>query len=167
MKNIISKDSTLYHFIQWAFFPLVLVGTPYIIYLLISAGYSIVLTTYIVAVCVGLVFWLAEWLMPFKEHWNHSHGDISNDLMSGIVAYIILPIFLKPLYIALLAGAAVWLSTQWGGAISDPSFNCRRCRSILGTQIGTYHTCFMEFSCSPSFHKAIVLVECHSPTSSR
>ena len=117
MKNIIKENSTLYHFIQWAFFPIVLIGTPYLIFLLINNGSSVALTTYIVAVAVGLLFWLAEWLMPFKEHWNHSHGDISNDLMSGIVAYIILPIFLKPLFIALLAGGAAWLSVQWGGAI--------------------------------------------------
>ena len=31
MKYIIPKDSTLYWFLQRAFFPLVLVGTPYII----------------------------------------------------------------------------------------------------------------------------------------
>lgn len=117
MENIIKKNSSLYHFLQWAFFPMALIGTPYLIYTLISNGSSVALTTYIVAVGVGLIFWLAEWLMPFKEHWNHSHGDISNDLASGIVAYIILPIFLKPFYIALLAGGAAWLSTQWGGSI--------------------------------------------------
>ena len=117
MKNIIKENSTLYHFVQWAFFPLVLIGTPYIIYLLVGNGSSVALTTYIVAVGVGLLFWLMEWLMPFKKHWNHSHGDIATDLTSGIVAYIILPIFLKPLYIALLAGGAAWLSVQWGGAI--------------------------------------------------
>jgi hypothetical protein len=77
----------------------------------------VAITTYVVAVAVGLIFWLAEWLVPFKERWNHSHGDISNDLISGIVAYVILPIFLKPLFIALLAGCAAWLSAQWGGTI--------------------------------------------------
>ena len=102
MENIIRKDSSLYQFLQWAFFPAMLVGTPYIIYLLVGNGSSVALTTYIVAVCVGLLFWLTEWLMPFKEHWNHSHGDITTDVTSGIIAYIILPIFLKPLYICLL-----------------------------------------------------------------
>jgi len=117
MESIIRKDSSLYHFMQWAFFPLVLVGTPYIIYLLVGSGSSVAITTYVVAVAVGLLFWLAEWLMPFKEHWNHSHDDITTDLVSGTVAYIILPIFLKPLFIALLAGGTAWLSLQWGGSI--------------------------------------------------
>ena len=39
MESIIKKGSPLYHFIQWAFFPLVLVGTPYIIYLLVGPLY--------------------------------------------------------------------------------------------------------------------------------
>jgi len=98
MESIIRKDSSLYHFMQWAFFPLVLVGTPYIIYLLVGSGSSVAITTY-------------------KEHWNHSHDDITTDLVSGTVAYIILPIFLKPLFIALLAGGTAWLSLQWGGSI--------------------------------------------------
>ena len=115
MESIIKKGSPFYHFFQWVFFPLMIVATPTIIYYLISNGSSIIVGTYVVAVAVGLVFWLAEWLIPFKEHWNHSHGDISNDVVSGVIAYIVLPIFLKPLFIALLAGAAAWLSMQWGG----------------------------------------------------
>ena len=117
MESIIKKNSLLYKFIQFGFFPIMLVVTPYLIYILINNGGSVAITTYVVAVGVGLVFWLAEWLVPFKERWNHSHGDIGNDLVSGIVAYIILPIFLKPLFIALLAGGAAWLSVQWGGTI--------------------------------------------------
>jgi hypothetical protein len=119
MKSIIRENSSLYHFIQWSFFPLVLIGTPYLIYLLVGNGASVAITTYIVAVAVGLLFWIAEWLLPYKERWNHSHDhdDIANDIVSGTVAYVVLPIFLKPLFIALLAGGTVWLSTQWGGAI--------------------------------------------------
>lgn len=117
LENLIRENSYLYRIIQWCFFPAMLITTPFIIYLLIRSGSSVALTTYILAVAVGLVFWLVEWLVPFKEHWNHSHGDIENDLVSGIVAYIILPIFLKPLFIALLAGSAAWLSLQWGGTI--------------------------------------------------
>ncbi len=117
LNHIIKEGSLFYKIIQYAFFPAILVATPYVIYLLISNGSSVAITTYVVAVAVGLVFWLVEWLVPFRENWNHSHGDIGNDLMSGIVAYIILPIFLKPLYIALLAGGAAWLSVQWGGTI--------------------------------------------------
>ena len=30
MESVIKKDSSLYHFMQWAFFPIVLIGTPYI-----------------------------------------------------------------------------------------------------------------------------------------
>ena len=57
-------------------------------------------TTYGVIVAVGLLYWLAEWLMPYRREWNTPKGDVSNDLISGTVAYIIMPIFLKPFYIA-------------------------------------------------------------------
>jgi len=56
MKSIIKENSALYHFVQWAFFPIVLIGTPYLIYLLVGNGSSVALTTYIVAVGVGLLF---------------------------------------------------------------------------------------------------------------
>jgi len=36
MQSIIKENTALYHFLQWAFFPTVLVATPYVIYLLIS-----------------------------------------------------------------------------------------------------------------------------------
>jgi len=68
---------------------------------------------------------LRKWgltLMIIKEHWNNSHGNVSNDLVSGIVVYIILPIFLKPLFIALLAGGTAWLSTQWVELFVSQSF---------------------------------------------
>jgi len=116
-RSIIRPGTALYNALQWAFFPMVLVLTPWLIYRLINNGGSVAITTYVVAVAVGLIFWLAEWLIPFKEKWNHSHDDIGNDVVSGVIAYILLPIFLKPMFIALLAGGAAWLSTQYGGTI--------------------------------------------------
>ena len=77
MQSIIKPDTALYKFMQWAFFPSVLVMTPYVIYQLINNGGSVAITTYVVVVAVGLIFWLVEWLMPFKEKWNHSHGDMN------------------------------------------------------------------------------------------
>lgn len=106
-----------YRFAQWAFFPTVLVGTPMAIYALIETGAPIALATYVVIVALGLTFWLAEWLMPYRRVWNRPQGDLTNDLVSGTVAYIVLPIFLKPAYIALLAGATAWLAAQYGGSL--------------------------------------------------
>jgi len=97
---------------QWSIFPLALLATPLAIYLLINQGVSIFVASYSVIVSLGLVFWVAEWRMPYRKRWNKPQGDVANDLISGIVAYVILPIFLKPIYIALLAGAAAWLASQ-------------------------------------------------------
>ena len=71
MKKLIREQSVLYKSVQWGFFPAMLIATPYVIYELINKGGSVAITTYVVAVAVGLVFWLAEWLMPFKEKWNY------------------------------------------------------------------------------------------------
>ena len=117
MQNDITDKGLIYKLAQWGFFPTVLIGTPSCIYWLIEAGYSIPVATYVTVVALGMVYWLAEWLMPYRKVWNTPQGDVKNDLISGTVAYIILPIFLKPLFIALLAGATAWLAAQYGGSV--------------------------------------------------
>jgi len=112
-----SKKSAVYQFVQWTLFPLALFGTPTLIYLLITNGTSIFVATYVLVVVLGFLFWLAEWLMPYRKVWNKPQGDVKNDLISGTVAYVILPIFLKPFYIALLAGGTAWLAAKGGGSL--------------------------------------------------
>lgn len=112
-----SANSVIYKLAQRIIFPVALLGTPTAIYFLIVGGMSIPLATYLVVVVLGLSFWLAEWAMPYRKQWNSPQGDLSNDLLSGIVAYIILPLFLKPLFIAMLAGGTAWLALQHGGSV--------------------------------------------------
>lgn len=111
------KMSPIYLLAQWAIFPVALLGTPSIIYVAINNGVSVPVATYVAVVLLGLLFWIAEWLMPYRKDWNRPQGDLTNDLLSGTVAYIILPIFLKPLYIAMLAGGTTWLAMVWGGSV--------------------------------------------------
>ncbi len=87
------------------------------IHTFIMSGVSVPIATYLVVVSLGLLFWLAEYLMPFRESWNQTKGDVSNDIISGTVAYIILPIFLKPLIVAALAGGTAWLALTVGGSL--------------------------------------------------
>lgn len=107
----------IYKFSQWAFFPTMLFGAPTAIYVMLESGVSIPVATYAVIVVLGLLFLAAEWLMPYRPAWNRPQGDLMNDIISGTVAYGILPLFLKPLYIALLAGATAWIAAQAGGSI--------------------------------------------------
>lgn len=109
--------TTIYRIAQRALFPIFLIGTPSVIYALIKKDVSVALATYLVVVLVGLLFWLSEWLMPYRSEWNQPRGDMANDLLSGTVAYIILPMFLKPLFIAVLAGGAAWVAATWGGTL--------------------------------------------------
>lgn len=115
--NRYDQPNSARRFMQWAFFPLALVLTPLSIYWAIQSGLSTAVSTYVVIVALGLVFWAAEWLLPYKRDWNQPKGDLSNDIISGTVAYIVLPIFLKPLFIAMLAGGTAWLAVQYGGSL--------------------------------------------------
>ena len=117
MSEIETKQSGLYRVAQWTLFPLALFGTPTAIYALINAGVSVTVATYTVLVSLGFAFWLAEWVMPYRTEWLRPQGDLTNDLVSGTVAYILLPIVLKPLYIAALAGVTAWLAAQAGGSL--------------------------------------------------
>lgn len=111
------QRSKTYRLLQWALFPTALFGTPAAIYALLQLDVALPIATYTVLVTLGLLCWLAEWRMPYRSEWNKPQGDFSNDLISGTVAYILLPIALKPLYYALLAGVAAWLVTQVGTSI--------------------------------------------------
>jgi len=113
----LNKNSKVYKLAQWTLFPAFLIGTPTIIYYLITNGVSVTVATYVTIVVLGLLFWLAEWLLPYREKWNTVQNGLSNDVISGTVAYIILPIFLKPLFIALLAGGTAWLALQFGSSV--------------------------------------------------
>ena len=117
MKKQTSIYQLWYPLAQWSIFPVALLAVPTAIYILISRGLSIPVATYTVVVMLGLLFWVFEWLMPYRKEWNTPKGDIKNDLISGTVAYVILPIFLKPLYIAMLAGVTAWLASSWGGSL--------------------------------------------------
>ena len=117
MDTATKVNSPLYTLAQWSVFPAFLFATPLAIYLMLQAGYSVVVATYLVIVAVGILFHLFEHLMPYRRHWNQTQGDLANDVVSGTVAYIIMPVFLKPLYIALLAGATAWLAAQAGGSL--------------------------------------------------
>ena len=111
------KHNLLYKTAQWSLFPLALFAAPTTIYWLIQGGTSVAIATYVVIVALSLAFWLAERLMPYRVEWNQPQGDLLNDVISGTVAYLIMPIFLKPLFIALLAGATAWLALQVGGSL--------------------------------------------------
>lgn len=117
MDQAVANTSQTYKVAQWAIFPLALIATPTLIYFLIVSGMSVPVATYLVVVALGFSFWLAEWVMPYRREWNSPQGDLSNDLISGVVVYIVLPIFLKPLFIAMLAGGTAWLATQYGSSV--------------------------------------------------
>jgi len=132
--------NAVYRFFQWSLFPVLLLGTPSAIYLLLQGGASVTVATYVVVAALGLAYACAEWLMPYRRQWRQPQGDLSNDLISGAVAYGLLPTFLKPLYVALLAGAVAWISTQAGGSLwpSDWPLAAQLVLLLLAGDAGRY-----------------------------
>ena len=135
-----TDTSLVYRIAQWTFFPVALFGTPASIYFLIEAGWSAPLATYAVLVVLGLTYWLAEFLMPYRTLWNSPQGDLGNDVISGTVAYILLPIVLKPVYVAMLAGGTAWLAARYGAAVwpSDWPFVAQVILMLLLGDAGRY-----------------------------
>ena len=113
----IQNRGLFYRIAQWSLFPVLLVATPSTIYALINSGVSTPMATYVVVFALGILFVALEWLLPYRDEWNRPQGDLTNDFLSGTVAYILLPIVLRPAYIALLAGGTAWLAAQAGGSL--------------------------------------------------
>lgn len=106
-----------YRLLQWGFFPVAVVGAPWAVHLLIDAGVHFALATYSVVAGLALLMFALEHWMPFRAPWNRLQGDLANDVISGSVAYLLVPKLLGPVYLAALAGAAAWLSAAVGGEL--------------------------------------------------
>jgi sterol desaturase/sphingolipid hydroxylase (fatty acid hydroxylase superfamily) len=113
----LNKNSKLYWFLQRAYFPALIVGLPAAAWLAIQNNVHFAVATYAGVAAAGLLYFVFERLMPYRPHWNQLDGDLSNDLISGTVAYGILPKILSPLYIAFLAGGTAWLASLAGGSL--------------------------------------------------
>ena len=114
---MLRTDTPLYRSLQWLIFPVLFIGPLWGAAVLIGAGYSVAIVTYGVIAAMWIAFLALEWLMPFRRDWNTPAGDLRNDTISALIAYGLLPALLKPVFYAILAGAAAWLALQWGGNI--------------------------------------------------
>jgi sterol desaturase/sphingolipid hydroxylase (fatty acid hydroxylase superfamily) len=89
----------------------------YLGYSALQAGWSVAAVTYGTVVFLWALVFVTERLMPYRESWNTPDEDILNDMVSGGIAYGLLPILLKPLYIAILAGLTVSLANWYDGSL--------------------------------------------------
>lgn len=111
------KSNPLYAPMQWLIFPALFLGPLLIAYQALQAGWSVPLVTYGTVIGLWTAVFVLERVMPYRRKWNETDGDVVNDMVSGGIAYGLLPIFLKPLYIALLAGITTWLANQMDGSV--------------------------------------------------
>ena len=103
--------------LRYGFFPFALVATPLTVHLLLQQGLHIALATYIPIAVLGMAYLATEHLIPYRREWNTPVGDVGNDMLSGGIAYVLLPRLLSPVYWAALAGATAWLAQLAGGGV--------------------------------------------------
>lgn len=68
-----------------------------------------------VLIPASLLIWAMEHLLPYRDDWNKSDADVKTDFWHLLIAQVLLPRIVKPLWIAMLASASIWLGTQFQG----------------------------------------------------
>lgn len=82
-----------------------------------QAGVNSLLVVYGFVVFLWLLFVVLEQLMPYRKAWNQPDGDVANDVISALVAYLFIPLLLKPFYIIAILSIASLVSTSVGSDI--------------------------------------------------
>ena len=91
--------------LRYGFFPAALVATPWAVHRLLEAGWHLALATYVPVALLGLAYLLAEHWIQYRREWNTPVGDIGTDVLSGAIAYVLIPRLFGPLY---------WAGRYWG-----------------------------------------------------
>lgn len=112
-----AQPSRAYKAAQVSFFPLGITLFPLACYLLIANGLHFAIATYATIAVMALSFFIAERSLTYRKAWLHNQGDLGNDLLSGAIAYGLLPRLFTPVYTALLAGVAASLAALAGGSL--------------------------------------------------
>lgn len=110
------KSSALYAPLQWLIFPAMFLLPLFAGYLALQTDWSVPAVTYGTVVLLWTLVFLVERIMPYRENWNRPDDDVLNDAVSGGIAYGLLPILLKPLYVAILASLTVSLASWFDGS---------------------------------------------------
>lgn len=113
----LTKTAPYYPAAQWAVFPLLMFGPPIVAWQLMQAGISMSAAMYSVLAVMVVLFFMAERVMPYKPEWNVADGDVRTDVISGVIAYGILPVLIKPLIYTGLAVGTAWLAAQYGADV--------------------------------------------------
>lgn len=110
------KSNALYQPLQWLIFPFMMLTPLFLGYAALQAGWSASAVTYGTVILLWTLVFAVERFMPYRDSWNTPDGDVLNDTISGGIAYGLLPVFLKPLYIAMLAGITVTIAEWYDGS---------------------------------------------------
>ena len=87
------------------------------------AGFALFDLPYTLAAALAVVIFgfivvpVLERLLPYRESWNHSHGDTGTDIIHLFVTNVLIVNLEKPLLVAALVGVTAWLSEFMGSTL--------------------------------------------------
>ncbi len=90
-------------------FPAFMTSCLLAVYALLQMGVHEGLAVFYVLFPGALGIWLLERALPFRKSWNQNDGDVGTDFIHMVVAQIIMPRLLKPLYLATLISGLTYL----------------------------------------------------------
>jgi ornithine lipid hydroxylase len=107
---------TLRRLAQWSAFPMIL-GGVLALAMLLMRWVEPLLATALAEACGAVALIAAERLLPYREPWLRSHGDVRTDMAHAAVSGIATAYLARPL-VQLAAGAlAAWLAARVGGTL--------------------------------------------------
>jgi sterol desaturase/sphingolipid hydroxylase (fatty acid hydroxylase superfamily) len=102
--------------VRWIVFPLLFGGTlAGAIALVPHTGAAVGVAIMQVVGLVGIA--AAEHLLPYRDAWNRSHGDIRTDALHAVVSGVGTTQLVRPLALYVGALGAAWLSARMGGSV--------------------------------------------------
>ena len=70
-----------------------------------------------------IVIAILERIMPYKDEWNKSHGDLGNDTVHLFVTQILIGRIMEPFWHFILAGLIAYISVNYGGNLWPHEWN--------------------------------------------
>ena len=99
-------------------FPLVMGAGLIITYYFIHVqGVSINKVTFPVVIISLLAIALLERIIPFRQNWNQTDGDVGNDAINLVITQTIIPRLFTPFGYIVLAAITAWLAQKMGNQL--------------------------------------------------
>ncbi|MGI9283390.1 MAG: sterol desaturase family protein [Endozoicomonas sp.] len=98
-------------------FPLVLTLSLLSVWLMLKSGLHEGIAVFAVLLPGALLIAILERLLPYRQDWNQSDGDLKTDFLHMLIAQITIPRLVKPALLALLVSSVGWINTTFDNGV--------------------------------------------------